>query len=534
MNYPANIPTRPSKWLYLTVFIAGALSVFAFAPYTLYPLAWLTPAVLFYALTKTNTKTHYVTLAWVYGLGLFGAGTSWPFYSLYFYANAHIVVAIVGTVLFVAFVSFFSMGLFGLLSSLFRHHSLLLRLLLLFPASWVLAEWVRTWLFTGFPWLLLGNTQIDSLFSAIAPVTGVLGVSFVCSLVSGALVNFYLGHPVRRMIPDETGPITQLPNNNLCVEKHPGVSSRVISALIIAVLIWLSFGLSHIQWTEKTGKSLTASVLQSNIPQELKLQSSNLLASIELYKKMTRESHESDLIIWPETALFDFFGNHVKSVIMPLQESLKETNKAILIGGFYINNSQGVENSVLAITANNRSIYSKRHLVPFGEYTPLLKYLRWLNKWIQLPYDNIAKGNSDGSLRIGEHIAQMTICYEDAFGAEMITALPDAEFLINVTHDGWFSGSYEPYQHMQIARMRSLEMGRYMVRSTTSGPAGIINEKGQVLATAPIYSQSIITHKIPLMKGATPYVRWGNWLIIILMSTLLLFGILVKRKEPLY
>jgi len=237
------------------------------------------------------------------------------------------------------------------------------------------------------------------------------------------------------------------------------------------------------------------------------------------------------LIVWPETALFDSFDRHIQTVIAPLQKSLKGTNKAILMGGFYINDEQGVENSVLAITADNRSIYSKRHLVPFGEYTPLLKYLRWLNQWIQLPYDNVAKGKNNGILKINDHTVQMTICYEDAFGAEMITALPEADYLINVTHDGWFTGSFEPYQHMQIARMRSLEMGRYMVRSTTNGPAGIIDEKGKVLATAPIYTQSIITNKVQPMKGTTPYVRWGNWLIVILMSTILLLGILFKRKE---
>ena len=141
MDYAATIPTRLSKWLYLTVFIFGALTVFAFAPFKLYPLAWFGPAVLFYALTKAKTKVQYLKLGWVYGLGLFGVGTSWPFYSLYFYAKAHIVVAILGTSLFVAFAALFSTGLFGLLASLFRHHSLFLRLLLFFPASWVIAEW---------------------------------------------------------------------------------------------------------------------------------------------------------------------------------------------------------------------------------------------------------------------------------------------------------------------------------------------------------------------------------------------------------
>ena len=531
MDYTSHIPTRLSKWLYLAVFVVGALTVLAFSPFQIYPMAWFGPAFLFYALTKATTKSQYLKLGWVYGLGLFGAGTSWPFYSLYFYAKAHIVVALLGTSLFVTFVALFSTGLFGLLASFFRHHSLFLRLLLFFPVSWVLAEWVRTWFLTGFPWLYLGNTQIDSWFSAVAPITGVLGVSFICVLISGALLSFYLGNSVRRSVNIKPDPITQMVSNRAFVEEQLGTSVRILSASIIVILVGICFSLSQVDWTEKKGKPITVSVLQSNIAQEVKLDPSSLLPSIELYKKMTRESRKSDLIVWPETALFDSFERHMESVIVPLQDSLKGSNRAILMGGFYLNENKGVENSVIAITADDRSIYSKRHLVPFGEYTPLLNYLRWLGKWIQLPYDNVAKGKGDGLLKINEAFAQMTICYEDAFGDEMIKALPKADYLINVTHDGWFTGSFEPYQHMQIARMRSLEMGRYMVRSTTNGPAGIINDKGEVIATAPIYSQSIISGEVQPMKGSTPYVRLGNWLIVLLMGTVFLLGILFKRRQ---
>ena len=529
MDIVANNLTRLSKWLYLTVFIAGGLTVLSFAPFGVYPLAWLAPAFLFYALSKAKSKSQYVKLGWVYGLGLFGVGASWPFYSLYFFAKAHIVVALLGTSLFVAFVAFFSTGLFAFLASLFRHYSIFSRLLLFFPALWVLVEWFRTWFLTGFPWLFLGNSQIDSLFASVAPVTGVLGVSYICVLISGALVSFFLASYKKKSVSvskDES--IHGLSANNR--NEYSVAYMRIISALVIIALLGVSFMLSRINWVESKGEPIKVSVLQSNIPQDVKLQASSLLPSIDLYKEMTLKSRESDLIVWPETALFDSFDRHMDTVIMPLQESLKGTDKAILLGGFYVNENNGVENSVLAITAENRSIYSKRHLVPFGEYTPLLSYLRWLSKWIQLPYDNVAKGKSDGSLAINKHIAQMTICYEDAFGSEMIEALPEADFLINVTHDGWFTGSLEPYQHMQIARMRSLEMGRYMIRSTTNGPAGIIDEKGKVLATAPIYTKKIITHSVQAMKGVTPYVRWGNYFIILLMGMLLLFGFLFKRE----
>ena len=391
-----------------------------------------------------------------------------------------------------------------------------------FPASWVITEWFRSWFLTGFPWLYLGNSQIDFVLSSLAPLTGVLGVSFICVLIAGSLVSFYLGDsPLSK----------QESNHNSNIDgRYLGFSVRVWSALIIALLLISSSFLQGINWTKKTGKPLLVSVLQSNISQTEKLKSESLIPSIKLYEEMTLQSSESDLIVWPETALFDSFDRHMKSVIEPLQKSLKDSKKAILIGGFFVNDNEGVENSVLAITADSRSLYSKKHLVPFGEYTPLLKYLRWLSKWIQLPYDNISAGNSDGSLTINDYTAQMTICYEDAFGQEMIEALPKSTLLINVTHDGWFTGSFEAEQHMQIARMRSLEMGRYMVRATTTGPSGIIDEKGKLVATAATYSKAIITHKVQHFSGATPYVRWGNWLIIAMLSAILLVGIFWKKE----
>ena len=527
----AAIPHRLSKWLYLAVFLIGVITVFAFAPFNIYPLAWLGPAFLFFALTKATTKKQYFYLGWFYGIGLFGAGASWPFYSLYFFAHAHLLVALPATLLFVLVVALFSTGIFGWLASFFRHKALFSRLLLFFPAVWVLVEWFRSWFLTGFPWLYLGNTQIDSLFSSFAPVTGVLGVSYICVLLAGALLSFYFGNSIRRTVQIEPDPDSQSVSDQMIVEEVFGSSVRVFSALIIVLLVSSSFALQKVDWTIKTGKPMLVSVLQSNISQTEKLKSENLVPSINLYQEMTRQSKKSDLIVWPETGLFDSFDRHMTSIIEPLQNSLIGTKKAILIGGFYINENQGVENSVLAITAEDRSIYSKRHLVPFGEYTPLLENLRWLSKWIQLPYDNIAAGENDGTLTINGYKAQMTICYEDVFGSEMIKSLPESSLLINVTHDGWFTGSLEPYQHMQIARMRSLETGRYMVRATTTGPAGIINEKGKVLATAIPYTKKIITHNVQLFSGATPYVRWGNWLIIVMLSLILIVGIFWNKEK---
>ncbi len=505
-----------NKWFYLLLLCAGGLTVFAFAPFEIYPLAWLTPAVLFYVLSKASSKKQYFCSAWIFGIGLFGAGASWPFYSLYYFAHAPLLLALIGTFLFVTIVALLSTGIFGLLASLFRGKPLFARLLLFYPAAWVLVEWTRSWFLTGFPWLYLGNSQIDTFFAAYAPITGVLGVSLSSVLISGALVSFLLGNSLRRTVRIAHG-------------SHSS-SIRVLSALVIVLLVAISFSLQKVAWTQKSGKTLTVSVLQSNISQNEKLDSESLEASIKLYQSMTKKSAKSDLIVWPETGLFDAFNNHMDDVILPLQKSLQKTKQSILLGGFNINQDNGVENSVLALSKESRQIYSKRHLVPFGEYIPLLDYIRWLGQWIQLPYSNLVAGQGDGTLQVAGQTAQMSICYEDAFGSEIIQSLPKATMLINLTHDGWFTGSFEPAQHMQIARMRSLETGRYMVRATTTGPSGIIDEKGKLITTAPPYTKKIITGKLQPFTGATPYVRWGDWLIIGFLSAILLIGILTKNR----
>lgn len=497
--------SKQSRWAYLLALLSGGLSVLAFSPFDYYPLVFISAAIFLYLLSGASTVKRHFLLSWLYGIGLFGVGASWPFYSMYFFAHAPLPMAFLGVFLFVVIVALFSCGLFGLLAAQFRYSPLFLRLLVFYPASWVFIEWTRTWLFTGFPWLYFGNSLIDTIFSSYAPLFGVFGVTLVCMVMAGAFVFIIRGF----------------------LDKTVVFKSQFASVVIIILIIINSLLLKNINWTEKKGEELTVSVLQANISQLEKLDPKKLDWMLDQYQAMTIQSLDSDIIVWPETALFARFGDYMDSLIIPLQKRLKQ-GQGILIGGFYINKQNGVENSVLAVSSDYREIYSKRHLVPFGEYIPFLEYVRWMGDWI--PYSNINAGKNDGTLSIAGELAQMTICYEDAFGAEIIQSLAQASMLINVTHDGWFTGSIEPAQHMQIARMRSLETGRYMIRATTTGPAGIINEKGQVVATAPQYTKKIITHKIQPFTGATPYVRWGNWLLISILMFILIIGTVWNKK----
>ncbi|MCK5725997.1 MAG: apolipoprotein N-acyltransferase [Thiotrichaceae bacterium] len=484
---------------YLLVFIAGLSLTLAFAPINISIIAIIAPAALFYSLNTATTLKQHLGLNYLFALGLFGSGVSWVFNAMYFFSHAHIALALLFTLIYILVLSLVFL-LQGLITYRFRLASLPIKILLLFPIAWVVGEAFRGWVFTGFPWLLLGHSHIDNFLSSIAPVLGTLGVSYLSILLSASLVILFI----------------------------QSKSYRIVATLSISIVI-LSYGLSLVSWVSPTGESLKIVMIQGNIAQENKWRKAYLQPTLDLYMKKTQEHWDADVIIWPETAIAGYFSQHFDKVLNPLQQKSKETKTDLIIGGFYRNMKHKpatTENSILVINAERRDIYSKQHLVPFSEYVPLLKYMGWLKQWIDLPYDNVGKGTGPTNLLVQGHQARLSVCYEDAFGEEMIKGLPSAGLLINLSNDGWFTGSLEPYQHMQIARMRSLETGRYMLRSTNIGVSGIIDQRGKVIATAPAYQLAAISGEAKIYQGATPYVYLSNWpilgysFLILMISTL--------------
>ena len=519
----------PSQ-LYFISFLAGTSLVLAFAPIGFYPMAWLSTALLFYTLLFAESKKQHFYLAWCYGIGMFGTGASWVFYSMHFYGHASVPVAATLTTFFVILIAFI-IGLFGLLAYYFRYSHKVTRLLFFYPFLWVVIEWFRGWFLTGFPWLYLGNSQIDTVLANIAPVTGVLGVSLLSALISGTIASLFILKKANTLL------WINIPNgNHIKVQSKHRFKHQLIALFIMISLFSAAWSMRHITWTQPKGDSITASLIQGNILQEEKWLPENKQPTLALYKKLTQENWDSDLIIWPETAIPDLFSRNMDDFIIPLHQEAEANQTDLLMGAFYQNEQGKIENSVLALTPDGRDIYSKQHLVPLTEYMPLLGYLRWLNNWISIPSDNLTAGTGKTTLKLSNAIAQISICYEDAYANEVLKGLPQANLLINVSNDGWFTDSIEPHQHMEIARMRALETGRYLLRSTNVGVSGIVDTKGNIVATAPLYSTEVITHKIQPFTGTTPFIRWGNWGIIIFLASFLLLGYFIttsrKPKEP--
>lgn len=485
-----------NRFHYLLSFLAGTTLFLAYEPFKLVVFASLAPAVLFYFLLTAETRKQHIFLAWSFCFGMFSTGTYWIYYSVHFFGGAHWALAVLLTFLFVLFISSLIIPL-GWLTNLVKQKSTQSKLLLLYPAAWVLVEWFRGWFLTGFPWLRLGQSQIDTWLANLAPVTGVLGVSWLNAVLAGAIVLLVIG----------------------------STQKRIVAASVSSIILLSSFALGFIDWTEPTAKPIKVALLQGNVAQENKWKPEFKQPTLDMYREMTEKSWDSDLIIWPETAIPDWFGQVSAEVIEPLRAAAVVEQSDLLLGGFYHNfDTEKDYNSVMSITQTGEiDIYPKHHLVPFSEYVPFLEYLRFMENWIMLPYDSVGKGQGKTTLNVAGQTAQMSICYEDVYGDESVNGLPDATMLINLSNDGWFAGSVEPMQHMQIARMRALESGRYMLRATNTGVSGIINEKGRVIQTADQYVTKIITGKAQGFTGSTPYVIWNNWFILMMM--LAIFGI---------
>jgi apolipoprotein N-acyltransferase len=482
--------------------IAGGSLPLSFAPYALFPIAVLSPALLFFLWQNISPRRAF----WrglLYGVGMFGVGVSWVHISFHQFGDMPLLGAVFLTAAFVLGLALFPALLGGLLTRFFPFfpNNTPTKLLLVLPAAWTVMEWLRGWLFTGFPWLSLGYSQIDSPLNGFAPLLGVYGVSWMTVLTAALLVYAV------------------------------NIKKLVWPFLPVLVLVWgggwLLFGVS---WTSEVGKPLQIAMVQGNVPQEFKWLSGYEVPSIERYLDLSQAQGEADIIIWPETAV-PLFYHDVLQYMPDFLEKLAEQHIAsgtdFLIGIPVMKMDGSYFNSVASI-GTQPGFYYKHHLVPFGEYIPFQSILGNLLKLLDVPMSEFSAGAAQqANLQSAGQAIGVSICYEDAFGELVRNSLPTATLLVNVSNDAWFGDSIAPHQHLEIARMRALESGRYLLRATNTGISAVINAKGQITTQAPQFKIMTLSATAQAYQGATPYIRFGNGLVI----TLLLFFILLSCQE---
>lgn len=493
------------------VFLSGAMVPLSFAPFNTSQaifsyLLFFPLAVFFLQLLHTRHAKEAFYKGLLFGVGLFSVGVSWIYVAIHDFGAAHWSLAGLFTLLFVLFLAVFyglmGWGVFKLRKmtkksgqqTVFSENVVILFFM---PVLWVFLEWLRSWFLTGFPWLLMGYPMIETPLAAYAPLVGIYGLSLLVILISALLVARI---------------------------------KAVYSVLSMSALFVIAGLLGQIQWSEPQGGSLSVALIQGNVEQSVKWDRKQLEKTKQLYVSLSKDRWQNnDLIIWPENAIPFFYHQLESSFYRHLSLQARQTQTELITGlPFFDDTTQQYYNAMTNL-GGQQGFYYKTHLVPFGEYVPLASLIRGIIQFFNMPMSGFSAGSAEQPpLLIKGNKVVVTLCYEDVFAQDVIPQIPQSQFMINLSNNGWYGDSFAPHQHLEMARMRALETSRDIIRSTTSGISAVINFKGDVLVKGPQFKTAVVNGEVQPRTGTTPYVLWGNkplWAVFVLA------GFLIVRKK---
>lgn len=499
-------PIQRPLWLYmLLAAMAGALFPLSLSPYEWWWFALISPA-LFYALLHERSPKQAFLIGLSYGFGLWTVGAFWLYTSIHVYGDTPMLVALL------------MIGVVGLVMGLFNAFQAALyrrffgQSPLTFAPLWVVTEWTKTWVFTGFPWLFAGYAFTTYQLDNFAPLAGIFAVSFVVVFIAASLVELF--------------------------------KKRIFWLLPSLLLVGIAFSLQNVQWTTpKNTPPLTVSLIQGNIPQDLKWLTEYQEETLRIYAQLSQKEWGRDLVVWPESSI-PMFQTDVEQFLAAVDEYAKRKQSAWVTGIPYVDmkafNPQVDDyapfyNAIMASGANSSGLYKKQRLVPFGEYIPLEGTLTWVLP--MLKQDVSAGSFSAGSsnqhpLMVKGHRLAAAICYEVAYPNLTRQNARGSDFLVTLSNDAWFTGSDGPWQHLQMVQMRSKETGRWFIRATNTGVTAFINPHGHIDRLLKQDTRAVLRGNLPAMQGETPYMRFGDWPILIISALLLLLGAVIKWQQP--
>jgi apolipoprotein N-acyltransferase len=523
----AKLNVRTKEWLAL---IFGGLLALAFSPLELYPLAIICPALLL-LLWLSATPARAFAIGLCFGLGFFAVGVSWVFISIHVFGHTSIFLSLFITALFISILALFFAIQGYLLTWLFPQNNSI-KCYIIFPALWAISEWVRSWIFTGFPWILIGTSQIDTSLAGYAPLVGVFGLAFLVTLSSALLLDLLLNgcalfsksKMLQRFFTHRKYG-SPLPHLKQDAEKH------FLISLMLLVVIWAGgYGLRFVPWTHNVGKPIEVSLVQANVPQELKWQSDYIQASLKSYLQLTAKHWKSRLIIWPEAAI-PLLQHNVLPFLAQLGNIAKQ-HKTTLITGIPIQQGFQYYNGMIALGVDEAT-YLKQRLVIFGEYLPWwINWAKGVLNLLDIPMSSFSSGPANQAIfKVANLDLGTFICYEIAYPSLVRRVLPQAEMLLTINDDAWFGHSFALAQHLQIGQFQALASGRYLLFLSNTGMTAIVTPQGKIQSQLPPFQIGVLTGAVHKTLGITPWVQFGDCPSIIFLVGLILICYAFKRKQ---
>lgn len=480
----------------LLALLTGSVIPLCLAPYSIWPLG--IAATTTFALLLGHQSIRQVLLrSWLFGVGMYGSGVSWVYISIHDFGFTGAPLAVVMTIAFVIFLAAVFAAPFYLYGKFFNRSRL--GFVLCFPIIWVFGEWLRSWIFTGFPWLYLGYSHLDTWLSAWAPIGGVFTLSFL-TIFSGAALSYIYSQLFRRLDP---------------AKRQYKLAIQAVSIALLA--IWLGgLMLQEKMWTTPEGEPQSLAIIQPNIPLPMKWNPYYFPEIIDILDNSAEQHWDKDLQIWPEAAIPSVYHD-MESHIDSLNTRAKESRTNLITGVLYDNPQTGeVYNGITGLGLASQ-MYFKQKLVPFGEYVPFEDALRGLINFFDLPSSVVRigphrpEGLSALSAQNQSYKIAPFICYEIVYPDFVAHYAQDKQLLLTISNDAWFGDSIGPLQHFEMARMRALENQKPLIRATNTGISAVIDPKGQVVIRGKQFVRETISSEVQLHSGVTPYSRLGSW-----------------------
>lgn len=494
---------------HLIALLAGGLTPLFLAPFNIWPCAFISIGLFYLGLTTLPVK-QVLLRSWCYGTGAYLAGVSWIYVSINTFGNAPVWLAACLTVAFCCAVAFFFVIPAFIWVKWFRLEQGYFLGAWVFAGVWAIQEWFRGWFLTGFPWLYAGYSQLDAPLAGYAPIGGVWFISFLIAFITVLLINSYVYKQQKYKV--------------------------AIGIIIVLGLFALGPLLHTVRWTTELKRELPVTLVQGNINQAQKWDSSFYNKQFNLYWQLTTHYQRQDsLVIWPENAV-PFLKETVQPVLEGTITDFEKKYNSALITGLPIRqaNQKGELRYYNGITVAGRGegTYLKQKLVPFGEYVPLEEWLRGVITFFDLPMSDFSQGPSEQALlKMDDYLIAPFICYEVVYPDFVASFGASSNLLITISNDTWFGHSIGPKQHLQMAQMRALESDRWMVRATNNGITAIIDNKGKIVKQLPSFEEGVLQGHVLLVKGKTPYQWWSSYFILFVSLSGLLWSVIIRKRQ---